>query len=76
MTPLDACMREEDFNDKQRAALVGRGRSTITKLRRGQARPSWELANEIAKISKGKVPPDAYPFVDAEPPAASEAGAA
>lgn len=54
-------MLAEKMTDRQLAEAVGRERSTITKLRHGKARPSWELANKIARISKGKVPPDAYP---------------
>lgn len=67
MTPLDAWMRAENIKDRQLAVLVKRDRTTITKLRRGQTRPSWELANLIAALSDGAVPANAYPGGKPEP---------
>lgn len=61
MTPLAAYMKAKRLNDDKLATLVGRERSTITKLRLGQARPSLELAIKIAALSEGAVPAAAYP---------------
>lgn len=61
MTPLAFFMDEQKWTDAALAKLVGRERSTITKLRRGQAVPSLDLALKIAALSEGKVPVTAYP---------------
>lgn len=61
MTPLNAFMRAENLTDAELAKAVDRDRSTITKLRLGQARPSLDLALKIARISKHKVAPSDYP---------------
>lgn len=61
MTPLHAFMLAEKLKDAELAKIVGRDRSTITKLRHGQARPSLELALRIARISKNRVAPTDYP---------------
>jgi transcriptional regulator with XRE-family HTH domain len=60
-TPLAAFMDANGLTDEKLARLVGRERSTITKLRLGQARPSLDLAIKIAGLSEGAVPPTAYP---------------
>lgn len=60
MTLLDAFMTVKQMTDRELAKLVGRERSTITKIRRGQATPSLEVALKIAEISKGEVPPTSY----------------
>lgn len=61
MTPLASFMKAQRLTDDKLATLVGRERSTITKLRLGQARPSLELAIKIAALSEGAVPATAYP---------------
>jgi DNA-binding XRE family transcriptional regulator len=60
MSALAAYMAREGLTDEALGRLVGRERSTITKLRLGQARPSLDLAVKIAALSKGDVPPTAY----------------
>lgn len=60
MTALAAYMEKAGLTDEAMARKVGRDRSTITKLRLGQARPSLDLAVKIAAISDGQVPPTAY----------------
>ena len=63
ITPLATFMSSAGFTDDRLAKLVGRERSTITKIRLGQARPSLDLAIKIAGLSEGKVPPTAYPIL-------------
>lgn len=61
MTPLADFMTKAKLTDAVLARQVGRDRTTITKLRRGQALPSLDLALKISSLSKGAVPPTAYP---------------
>lgn len=61
MTPLADFMSKAKLTDADLARQVGRERTTITKLKNGQALPSLDLALKIAAISKGAVPPTAYP---------------
>jgi DNA-binding XRE family transcriptional regulator len=48
-------MSKEVRTDDWLADRVGRERSTITKLRLGQAEPSMELARRIEAVTRGKV---------------------
>jgi DNA-binding XRE family transcriptional regulator len=61
LTPLDAFMTAEEMTDTALAKAVGRERSTITKIRLGQARPSLELALKIQRLSKNRIMPTDYP---------------
>ncbi len=61
MTPLAAYMKLAKLTDAALAERVGRDRSTITKIRRGQTRPSLDLAVKIAALSDGMVSPDGFP---------------
>lgn len=70
MTPLNAFMTAENLTDAELAKAVGRERSTITKLRLGQAMPSLALALKIQRVSKNRVLPSDYPR-----PARNEAAA-
>lgn len=58
MTPLDAFLKAENITDAAFAKMVGRERSTITKLRLGQSKPSLDLALRIARVSRNRVTPD------------------
>lgn len=60
MTSLAAYMKKAGLTDEALAHQVGRDRSTITKLRLGQTRPSLDLAIKIAEITDSEVPPTAY----------------
>ncbi len=62
MTPLADFMKKAKWTDASLAKAVGRERSTISKLRYGQAKPSLDLAIKIAALSEGAVPPTAYPM--------------
>ena len=43
------------WSDAEAAKRFARNRAHISKLRRGKARPSYELMLLIAKVSKGEV---------------------
>jgi transcriptional regulator with XRE-family HTH domain len=49
-------MKLSKLDDEQVATLVRANRSTISRLRRGKQRPSWELAAALEKATKGAVP--------------------
>lgn len=53
---LGTWMKEHDLEDDQMAALVKADRTTISRLRRGKQRPSWELAANLERATKGGVP--------------------
>lgn len=53
-------MAAKDIGDAEMAALVDADRSTISRIRRGKARPSWQLAARIAKVTARKVKTDTY----------------
>lgn len=59
-TPLALYMTKKQLTDAQMAQLVGRDRSVITKIRRGQMRPSLELAGIIEDATGGEVPMQAW----------------
>jgi DNA-binding XRE family transcriptional regulator len=58
--PLHYWTLAEDLTDAELALAVGRERSTITKIRLGQAMPSLELALSLEKVSRGAVPANSY----------------
>ncbi len=53
-------MAETGLSDAQLAERLGVDRSTITRLRNGSARPSWQLAEKIARETRGKVTPNDF----------------
>lgn len=53
-------MSSADLTDQKLAELVGVDRSTITRVRRGDTRPSWELAAKIKEASSGVVTADDF----------------
>lgn len=56
MTMLDKFMKRSEWTDQRLADLVGRDRTTISRIRRGEAQPSLEVALKIEQITNGKVP--------------------
>lgn len=54
-TMLQKFMDAENLSDEQVAALTGRDRTTIGRIRRGKKSPSLELALKIERISGGVV---------------------
>jgi transcriptional regulator with XRE-family HTH domain len=48
-------LEQTNTTDAEAAKRLARDRAHISKLRRGKARPSYELMLLIAKVSKGEV---------------------
>jgi len=48
-------LEQVQWSDDEAAKRFARDRAHISKLRRGKARPSYELMLLIAKVSQGKV---------------------
>ena len=48
-------LEQTNTTDAEAAKRFARDRAHISKLRRGKARPSYELMLLIAKVSKGEV---------------------
>lgn len=48
-------LEQSNITDAEAAKRFARDRAHISKLRRGKARPSYELMLLIAKVSKGEV---------------------
>jgi transcriptional regulator with XRE-family HTH domain len=48
-------LEQSNITDAEAAKRFARDRAHISKLRRGKARPSYELMLLIAKVSQGKV---------------------
>ncbi|NBX04484.1 MAG: hypothetical protein EBR02_10595 [Alphaproteobacteria bacterium] len=55
-----AWLKKEKMDDAQAAALFARDRAHISKLRRGKARPSYELMLLIHRTSHGAVGLDTW----------------
>lgn len=62
---LSKWMAERKLDDEQVAAMVSTDRTTISRLRRGKQRPSWELAARLDKATKGAVPVACWASVSA-----------
>lgn len=59
-TPLAAYMDREKVNDADFAALIGKDRTLVNRLRRGIVRPTLEVAADIEAKTKGAVPMQAW----------------
>jgi len=57
---LQEWMDANGHDDKTFGALVGRDRSQIFRIRKGDSRPSDELKMEIARKTEGAVPLEAW----------------
>lgn len=53
---LATYMEREGIDDAAFATLIGKDRTTVSRLRRGLIRPSLELAADIEKVTGGCVP--------------------
>jgi hypothetical protein len=59
-------MEERGLDDEEMASLVRKAsriscdRSTISRIRRGKSRPSWDLIASLKAISKGRVSADDF----------------
>jgi transcriptional regulator with XRE-family HTH domain len=52
---LSDWMSATGLEDDSLARMVGSDRSTISRIRRGLNRPSWELVAKLTKLSGGAV---------------------
>lgn len=60
MTKLQTYLASRDLKQAEFAALVGATQATISRLAKGTAKPSLDLAIAIERITKGKVPADSW----------------
>lgn len=59
-TPLASYMDRNKINDADFAALIGKDRTLVNRLRRGLVRPTLEVAADIEARTKGEVPMQAW----------------
>lgn len=64
-------MERKELGDADFAALIGKDRSLVNRLRRGEVRPTLEVAARIEEVTEGDVPMQAW----VEPPADQQAAA-
>ena len=53
-------MAEKELDDEHLGNLVQADRVTISRIRRGLNRPSWDLAGRLKNVSKGEVTADDF----------------
>ena len=59
-TPLASYMDRNNINDADFAALIGKDRTLVNRLRRGLVRPTLDVAAEIEAKTGGEVPMQAW----------------
>lgn len=69
---LSDWMAREGYDDERFGALVRADRVTISRIRRGINRPSWELARRIKTATAGSVAADEFLPPTSEPAEAAE----
>lgn len=57
---LDHWMTKNKIRDGVFAAQIGTSQATISRVRRGIHRPSWQLMDDIYEASGGKVKPNDF----------------
>lgn len=57
---LDEWMLTNEVGDEVLATRVGYDRTTISRIRRGKRRPSWDLAERLQEVTDGKVTPNDF----------------
>lgn len=68
---LSQWMAEAGHDDEAVAKLVGIDRATISRIRRGLNRPSWDLAAKLKLVSDGAVTADDHLPTDTTLPEAA-----
>ncbi len=53
-------MAAHGLSDEDVAALIGRSRVTISRIRRGIVRPEWTTIERLKKVTKGAVTADDF----------------
>ena len=59
-TPLADYMDRHQIGDADFAARIGKERSVVNRLRRGNVRPTLDVAAQIEKETNGEVPMQAW----------------
>lgn len=72
-TPLAAYMERKQISDAEFALLIGKDRSLVNRLRRGEVRPTLDVAADIEAKTDGEIPMQAW--VAADDDAAQQAAA-
>ena len=57
---LSTYMRLRGYRDRHMAELIGLERSTVSRLRRDDCRPSWEVMERLAALTDGEVLPNDF----------------
>jgi DNA-binding XRE family transcriptional regulator len=57
---LEEWMREQDVDDDGLAAQLGVDRTTVSRIRRGRQKPSWDLVGRIVTTTGGAVKADDF----------------
>lgn len=64
ITPLATFMERQKLSDADVALLIGKDRSLVNRLRRGEVRPTLDVAAEIEAKTQGEVPMQAWVGLD------------
>ncbi|MBB3910861.1 helix-turn-helix domain-containing protein [Sphingomonas desiccabilis] len=59
-TALADYMARQRITDAEFASLIGKDRSLVNRMRRGEARPTLEVAAQIEVSTNGEVPMQAW----------------
>lgn len=83
---LSDYLEQNNLTDAEFGVMIGKDRSSVTRLRAGSTKPSWDTAQKIADATHGAVTPNDFlpeqeagphrrPFRGGEAQGASEADA-
>lgn len=59
-TPLAHYMERHGLGDAEMAMLIGKDRSVVNRIRRGDVRPTLDVAAQIEASTNGEVPMQAW----------------
>jgi len=54
-TELDSFMKSKGVSDAELAALIGKDRTLVNRLRRGLVRPTLDVAARIEAVTSGEI---------------------
>lgn len=57
---LATYLETQNLSDVEFASLIGRDRTTVMRLRRGDTKPDWKTLEEISRASNGAVTPNDF----------------
>jgi transcriptional regulator with XRE-family HTH domain len=67
---LSDYLEANGITDAEFAALIRKDRSSVTRLRSGDTKPSWDTAQKIAEVTNGVVTPNDFISVETSTEAA------